>query len=503
MSIISHQLPIEIPTYSDLRRRTDDVVSRGEEDCENPSIENALNEEPVQQGDSHTEAQRPDGDGEVFPEYPERRSATGYMGYKALGEDGVGSASNQDKPLEFAGRGDSSTPPPPPLPPPGDHYTLFGKFLQEEFEKDDGEESTSEYSQSKDFLYHDRRPDEFQSNTLLNADGRKANIEATGTPTRIGINPDYSVWRPVFAILKHEKTGEPVARIREDIRAHSRFSIHCRIDEMVLKDLDILITNHLKGSCELNEARSKITILKGLPAQHWRTYQTVVRLLCSWKSGIALGVASPFVAALGSDRHSTYTLGLVLHDDSGLTFYRDSIRRAIELDFNDYQASMKNVNLTTGLIVCRGLKELDAKALMKAIKVAYPGGIDLGVSTRCFLQHTLSSTGRNRTVITDSPEFLMMGRDPHTVPPNPRREQIEDLWTVTMMEAEDPTIPPDYGAYRFRSARHLRLKKFRQQKKEEFRERHQEELREKFRGKRQELREKRKGRKDDAEFNWG
>jgi hypothetical protein len=448
--------------YSGRSRRTDDESFRREDDYENPVRGNTLNEAPAQHEASQTEANQ--SESEVLTEHVEGFN-TGYMSFEAPGKDSVTSANNQDKPLKFAEGGNASTQP------PIDHYTLFEKFLKGEFENDGGEEEpkshrigeteeTSNHPQMEELLYHDRQPERSQSTTVPST-GYKG---AKRTPAKIGIDPDFSLWRPVMSISNHEKTEDPKLRQQERNQAHSKFRIHCRINEGVLKDLDTLITDRLTEYCELNPTRNKITLLKGLPAQHWRTYQAMVRMLCACKSGITLGVASPFVETRGTDKKPTYSLGLVLHDDSELVFYRDTIRRAMELDLNDYSLSTQDPSVTTGTVLCRGLRESEANTLLEAIKVAYPNGIDLGMSTRCSLQHELNSIGRNRPAITDSPEILMLGQDSHSLSLSlgPKSTQVEDLWTITMRELEDPTIPEDYGAYRFRRARHERLREYKE-----------------------------------------
>jgi hypothetical protein len=457
--------------HSRLRLRTGDVGFRPKYDYKNAAYSNTWNEAPAQHEASRVEVNRPEG--KVLTEQADGSPTTaGYMVFKSLGKDSATSANNQDEPLNSGDEENTSTQP------PSDHYALFENFLKDELENNDGEaelksyqigemEKSSKYSQRKELLDHDRRREQSQSNTFSNTGDINGTVLPNRAPTKIGIEPDFSIWRPVASILKHEKAGDPKTdqklRQRERNEARSSFSIHCRIDEEVLTNLDTLIKNSLTGYCELNQARSKIALSKELPARHWRTYQAMVRLLCASTFGIPLGVASPFVTSVGSDKKkSTYSLGLVLHDDSGMTPFRETIRRALELDFNDYSLSTKVPSLTTGTILCRGLRESEAQTLVEEIKLAYPNGIDLGVSTRCSLQHTLNGSGKNRPAVTDSPQFLMLGQDLRALAADPRATQVEHLWTVTMMEIEDPTVLPDYEAYRFRRVRHARLKEYKE-----------------------------------------
>ncbi|KAF7876735.1 hypothetical protein EAF04_001819 [Stromatinia cepivora] len=209
-------------------------------------------------------------------------------------------------------------------------------------------------------------------------------------------------------------------------------SICLHLDERVTNELDRTVAKFSQYTPVMNNGRTNVAVIKGLPVQNWRQYQVFMRFLQFWRSPFYMGRAKPFMTRLGR----RWEVSWQIEDSPEILAIRRTFRQVIEDDLPQYNFT-SDTSWEAKVVVTRGLSGTQAGEIVDAINTAFPDGIDLGLITRCVLLHTIFSYGKIRTTVTKSPEFPLMGIKLNQLSHDTKkRKQIESLWNRTMSQID-------------------------------------------------------------------
>lgn len=232
-----------------------------------------------------------------------------------------------------------------------------------------------------------------------------------------------------FSIQEDTQTIAATIENKRPLRIGQTINLCLHLDDKVTRQLDKIVAKYSQYSLAMNNGRSNVAVIKGLPAQNWRQYQVYMRLLQNWRAPIHLGKVKPFVRQLTRRR---WEVVWRIQDVPEILAMRQNFRQVLKDHLPEYNFP-PDAPFETGAVITRDLNRYRSQEVVDTIDATFPDGIDLGVVTRCVLVHTIFSYSKIQTTVTQSPEFPLMGVESNQLSHD---DNVESVWNRVMSQVD-------------------------------------------------------------------